>query len=211
MLRCPFNGAHQVREGRLDIHISKCRKGNRRTLLNCRFNSEHLVPADSLNEHLQSCPDRGEGSQSSFKREDATAEADKLYPIRQVVSLPQPEERWDDDYEDPGNRRQPTQEPVFRPVPPGSGPAVRRAFCSNLNAAPRPAGPVQVVPQVSRASAGPPPQSTLQAAAEELAELPQPRTSSRYLPSAGNFFRTVLAEPRQPRTTLRYLPPQHLH
>lgn len=70
LVRYPYDSAHQVREGRLDIHISKCCKGNnRRTFLNCRLNSEHLVPADSLYEHLATCPDRGEGTLSSKSRQ----------------------------------------------------------------------------------------------------------------------------------------------
>lgn len=52
LVTCPFKPAHNVKEGRLDIHISKCRKGSGHTLSSCWFNGNHLVPAEALHKRV---------------------------------------------------------------------------------------------------------------------------------------------------------------
>lgn len=113
----------------------------------------------------------------------SAAEADALYPILAAVGLPEPDEGWDDDAEDPDSWRPPRQEPVFRPGPIGARPADRRAYNDALNAAPRPQPSGESQRPQKRSSTT----SYLRAADETLPELrytPQPSaSSSRGLPS----------------------------
>ncbi|KAH8035626.1 hypothetical protein HPB51_007861 [Rhipicephalus microplus] len=72
---CPYNEHHRVKRGRLDIHISKCRKGGRpRRVLPCPFNLEHGAPAerDAFRHHLQTCPDKTRNLPCMEAREDHT-------------------------------------------------------------------------------------------------------------------------------------------
>lgn len=52
LVTCPFKPAHNVKEGRLDNHISKCRKGSSHTLSTYWFNGNHLVPAEALHKRV---------------------------------------------------------------------------------------------------------------------------------------------------------------
>ncbi|XP_077563320.1 uncharacterized protein LOC144179023 [Haemaphysalis longicornis] len=160
LVQCPFNPAHKVKEGRLDIHVSKCRKGMRRTLLTCRFNKAHLVPADAIHAHLAECPDRDPArpASSNARQAAAAAEADLLYPIR-PPKLPEPEECWDKD-------------------------------ADNANLAPRPAEAFRAtaLPPQQQASSRSFKSAPVAAAAvaERLVELvdpPQPKTTIRFLPA----------------------------
>ncbi|KAH9366206.1 hypothetical protein HPB48_016771 [Haemaphysalis longicornis] len=197
---CPFNPAHKVKEGRLDIHISKCRRECRRSLVNCPYNSGHLVQGDALHQHLASCPDRCSAGQANHQSAGA-AEADALYPIKAPSNLPEPEECWDKDADDWEDWRTPAKEPIFRPAPIGARPAERRAYYDVFNDAPRPPGPFRVLQPsgASQSSQETSARSTLEAAADQLTaleDLPQPRASSP----------VELREYPQPKTTIRFLP-----
>lgn len=168
---------HQVKEGRLGIHLSKCGKYLRRSWARCRYNGSHLVPKDALHGHHASCPDRKRSSGADSAAAWA-AEADALYPIRQVEGMPEPQESWDG--EDLDSWRPPQREPVFRPAP--IGPADNCAGA--LNAPPAPTGPVRIL-QPSEESQRASTSCTLQAAADQppaLRDVPQP-SSSRALPA----------------------------
>ncbi|XP_075730932.1 uncharacterized protein LOC142774478 [Rhipicephalus microplus] len=72
---CPYNEHHRVKRGRLDIHISKCRRGGRpRRVLPCPFNLEHGAPAerDAFRHHLQTCPDKTRNLPCMEARQDPT-------------------------------------------------------------------------------------------------------------------------------------------
>lgn len=57
LLTCPYNPAHQVKSGRLAIHITKCRKEYpEKDLRQCPFSADHVVPASELNRHIDACP-----------------------------------------------------------------------------------------------------------------------------------------------------------
>ncbi|KAH7968723.1 hypothetical protein HPB52_010808 [Rhipicephalus sanguineus] len=54
---CPYNPAHQVKLGRLQIHITKCRKAHQeKDMKQCPFSAEHVVPASQLMHHIYTCP-----------------------------------------------------------------------------------------------------------------------------------------------------------
>ncbi|KAK8769768.1 hypothetical protein V5799_013768 [Amblyomma americanum] len=57
LVTCPFNPAHRVRKGRLQIHITKCRKAYaEKNMKHCPFSAEHVVPASELMHHIDTCP-----------------------------------------------------------------------------------------------------------------------------------------------------------
>lgn len=59
LVTCPYNPAHQVKSGRLAIHIVKCRKAYpEKDLRQCPFSADHVVPASELNQHIGACPSK---------------------------------------------------------------------------------------------------------------------------------------------------------
>lgn len=57
LVTCPYNPAHQVKSGRFQIHITKCRKlYPEKDMKQCPFSAEHVVPASQLMHHIYTCP-----------------------------------------------------------------------------------------------------------------------------------------------------------
>ncbi|KAL3192281.1 hypothetical protein MRX96_059249 [Rhipicephalus microplus] len=47
MVQCPYDPHHNVKQARIGIHVSKCKRAVGRPCLRpCLFNAEHLVPHD---------------------------------------------------------------------------------------------------------------------------------------------------------------------
>lgn len=100
LVTCPYNPAHQVKKGRYQIHITKCRKAYPdKDLRQCPYSAEHLVPASDYMHHMYTCP-----LNTTVARFLTDSDADKLSGN---VSLPSyvsdtgtefpSEENWDDD------------------------------------------------------------------------------------------------------------------
>lgn len=56
MILCPFNPAHHITRGRLNTHLSKCKKNNPDVkLVSCEFNVNHIIAEPELQVRIQVC------------------------------------------------------------------------------------------------------------------------------------------------------------
>ncbi|XP_064483120.1 gametocyte-specific factor 1 homolog [Ornithodoros turicata] len=119
LVMCPFNPAHQVKCGRLQIHITKCRK--------------HLVPASELMHHMNTCPMKS--TVVRYITESPACRGDLSVPPYNSPEL-QPEENWDaeTDVVVPLEHKivRPSVKPVFQNVQKMT-PAERRHFYASLH------------------------------------------------------------------------------
>ncbi|KAH6928297.1 hypothetical protein HPB50_014061 [Hyalomma asiaticum] len=132
---CPYNGQHKVKRGRLDIHISKCRKNIPRCRLRpCAFNPGHNAPAttEGYRMHLATCPDRSATHLSTATGVDSPYDPVSA-PVRANPFDHEPEERWDVDAGPAVDPCRPTVAPTFRTVQ-GMTPSERRRHYSSLRA-----------------------------------------------------------------------------
>lgn len=200
LVHCPYNPSHLVKSRRIDIHISRCQRDNRRVFLNCPFNRNHEVAADALYQHLATCPDKPAACGNS--EEASTAAVDDPYPIRPSRVLPEPDECWDADNASAEDRPMPSKEPFFPPLHPGMGVrSRRRQVHPKLTAAPRPDPPFQVRPESpGKYTCAPDPDSP-----PELPVPPQPTTTLRPLQPEQLFAAELTAASPGPSG---YRPPQ---
>lgn len=60
IVTCPYNIAHAVKRGRLQIHLMKCQKTSKNAPLMkiCNFNSSHRILREKMDAHIEICPER---------------------------------------------------------------------------------------------------------------------------------------------------------
>lgn len=132
---CPYNPAHQVKLGRLQIHITKCKKAYReKEMKHCPFSAEHVVPASELMHHIYTCP-----MNTTVERFLTAAEKDKptgdvtLPPASEDVPT---EENWEEETSGSANLEdkisRPSVTPVFMNVQ-AMAPAERRHYYASLH------------------------------------------------------------------------------
>ncbi|KAL1468642.1 hypothetical protein MTO96_041348 [Rhipicephalus appendiculatus] len=132
LVQCPYNPNHKVKQTRIDIHVSKCRREVGSPCLRpCFFNPDHLVPskASEFRRHLETCPDRS--STLPVRREDL--DTPYVVPVTGASRplLPQPEEIWEVGPTATYQPREPPVPPVFRQVH-GLKPSERRLYYRSL-------------------------------------------------------------------------------
>lgn len=178
MTTCPYNPAHQVKLGRLQIHITKCRKAYReKDMKQCPFSAEHVVPAAGLMHHIYTCP------LNTTVERFLTAD-DKDKPTGDVALPPAAEdvpteENWDAEtgasasLEDKISR--PSVAPVFVNVQ-AMAPAERRHYYASLHSQADELLPSEMKPRVL------PQVKTLEEEEEEMLPMPpMPKTKSKVL------------------------------
>lgn len=134
LVLCPYSQHHKVKRGRLNIHISKCRRDlRRRRLKPCPFNPDHDAPAESeeYRRHLATCPDRTSKLLCTASRDDPPYEVPA--PGGAKPFLHEPEEEWVVEPGRPINPFKPAVPPIFRTVT-GLKPAERRRYYQSLSA-----------------------------------------------------------------------------
>ncbi|KAL1430214.1 hypothetical protein MTO96_015279 [Rhipicephalus appendiculatus] len=134
LVLCPYSQHHKVKRGRLNIHISKCRRDlRRRRLKPCPFNPDHDAPAEpeEYRQHLATCPDRTSKLLCTATRDDPPYEVPAPGGAKPFIH--EPEEEW---VVEPGRRIDPFKPavpPIFRTVT-GLKPAERRRYYQSLSA-----------------------------------------------------------------------------
>lgn len=134
LVLCPYSQHHKVKRGRLNIHISKCRRDlRRRRLKPCPFNPDHDAPAEAeeYRRHLATCPDRTTKLLCTASRDDPPYEVPA--PGGAKPFLHEPEEEWVVEPGRPINPFKPAVPPIFRTVT-GLKPAERRRYYQSLSA-----------------------------------------------------------------------------
>lgn len=189
LVTCPYNPAHQVKSGRFQIHITKCRKAYpEKDMKQCPFSAEHVVPASQLMHHIYTCP-----LNTTVERFLTAGEKDVpsgnllLPPFDPNRDIPC-EENWDNEVSEATGGRNtledkipvPAVQPVFADVQ-AMTPAERRSFYARLAA--------QASEREER-------QKEQQAKQQKQEENEVPRAPT-------------LAVPRQPTTVPRVLPYEH--
>ncbi|KAH7938384.1 hypothetical protein HPB49_023115 [Dermacentor silvarum] len=115
LVKCPYNPLHKVKRGRLNIHMTKCRREHPRYRLKpCPFTKDHMAPANAedYQRHLATCPDRS-STFCTATRNDPDPAFDIPAPGRAKPFVPEPEEQWD---VGPSSRGRPVD--PFQPVVP---------------------------------------------------------------------------------------------
>lgn len=175
---CPYNPAHQVKRGRLQIHITKCRKAHQdKDMKQCPFSAEHVVPASQLMHHIYTCP-----LNTTVERFLTATEKDK--PTGDVTMPPAApdfitEENWDEEASGSASLEdkipKPAVAPVFISVQP-MAPAQRRHYYASLSSKSNELLPGDMTPKVL------PTAKTVEENEEELLDLPpMPKTESKVL------------------------------
>ncbi|XP_065283244.1 uncharacterized protein [Dermacentor albipictus] len=149
LVKCPYNPNHKVKSGRLNIHITKCRREHPRCRLKpCPFTTDHMAPANAedYQRHLASCPDRS-STFCTATRDEPDPPFDIPVPGGANAFVPEPEEQWDvgpcaSNSSGPINPFQPAVPPIFRTVQ-GLKPAERKRYYQSLRAS---SPPVVYVP-----------------------------------------------------------------
>lgn len=175
---CPYNPAHQVKLGRLQIHITKCRKAHlEKDMKQCPFSAEHVVPADEIMHHMYTCPNN-----TTVERFLTVSEKDK--PSGDVA-MPRPaqdvplEENWDEEISGSASLEdkipKPAVTPVFMNVQ-AMAPAQRRHYYASLHSKADELLPTDMKPRVL------PEAKTMEEEEAELLEMPPiPKTESKVL------------------------------
>ncbi|XP_075550414.1 uncharacterized protein LOC142584124 [Dermacentor variabilis] len=140
LVKCPYNPSHKVKRGRLNIHITKCRREHSRCRLKpCPFTTDHMAPANAedFQRHLANCPDRS-STFSTATRDEPDPAFDIPVPGGANAFVPEPEEQWDvgpcaSNSSGPVNPFQPAVPPIFRTVQ-GLKPAERKRYYQSLRA-----------------------------------------------------------------------------
>ncbi|XP_037508144.1 protein D7 [Rhipicephalus sanguineus] len=175
---CPYNPAHQVKLGRLQIHITKCRKAHQeKDMKQCPFSAEHVVPASQLMHHIYTCP-----LNTTVERFLTVSEKDKpsgdvaLPPAAQDVPT---EENWDEEASGSASLEDKIPKPAVAPVfvsVQAMAPAQRRHYYASLHSKADELLPSDMKPRVL------PEAKTLEEEEEELLQMPpMPKTESKVL------------------------------
>lgn len=138
LVSCPYNPAHQVKSGRLPIHITKCRKAYPEVdLRQCPFSVDHLVPASKLNQHIDTCPFKTTVERFlTLPAETGGPSTGTPLPLCATAEDGLGEENWENDVADsPATLEEkiavPACFPVFANVQP-MAPAQRRRYYASL-------------------------------------------------------------------------------
>ncbi|KAG8247638.1 uncharacterized protein LOC124365760 [Homalodisca vitripennis] len=101
MVICPYDKAHEIRRGRMQFHLDKCRKNFPNTdMIRCPFNSTHLIPKVEQEFHTkEECDSRTNWDRSNFEVGDVNCPVKDLVSVN-AVSVPDADENWDN-YESP--------------------------------------------------------------------------------------------------------------
>ncbi|XP_075546782.1 uncharacterized protein LOC142579973 isoform X2 [Dermacentor variabilis] len=175
---CPYNPAHQVKLGRLQIHITKCKKAHLdKDMKQCPFSAEHVVHASELMHHIYTCP-----LNTTVERFLTASEKDKptgnvaLPPAAEDVPT---EENWDEEISGSTSLEdkipRPSVAPVFVNVQ-AMAPAERRHYYASLHSQADELLPSDMKPRVL------PQAKTLEEEEEEMLPMPpMPKTESKVL------------------------------
>uniref|UniRef100_A0A1B6GSR0 CHHC U11-48K-type domain-containing protein n=1 Tax=Cuerna arida TaxID=1464854 RepID=A0A1B6GSR0_9HEMI len=96
MVICPYDKAHEIRLGRMQFHLDKCRKNFPNTeMIRCPFNSIHLIPKVEQEFHTQEeCASRTNWDRSNFDVGDVNCPVKDLVPVN-AATVPDGDENWD--------------------------------------------------------------------------------------------------------------------
>lgn len=138
MVTCPFNPAHQVKSGRYQIHITKCKKSHPGIDINrCPFSADHVVEPSKLMHHVYTCP-------LNPTVERFRTKSDQDVPVTEPVVADssgdaalviEPEENWDEEANEPSTLEPKLQKPAVPPIftdVQSMAPAQRRKFYASL-------------------------------------------------------------------------------
>ncbi|KAL3187655.1 hypothetical protein MRX96_024694 [Rhipicephalus microplus] len=99
-LTCPFSSAHQVRIGRYEIHIKKCKRYHPGIdLCRCPFSPDHVVEFSELMEHVSTCP-LNTTLEHYQSEPDKNAVEPKEATIKEAPDT-KPEEDWEEEADKP--------------------------------------------------------------------------------------------------------------
>ncbi|KAM7292538.1 hypothetical protein ISCGN_025676 [Ixodes scapularis] len=106
LVTCPYNAAHQVKSGRLQIHITKCRKAHpEMDLKPCPYSAEHMVPASEFYHHMHTCPLNTTVERFLTVTETSKPTGDVSVPPYQSGEPVHAEENWDEGEQSRKQRR----------------------------------------------------------------------------------------------------------
>ncbi|XP_075535543.1 uncharacterized protein LOC142571148 [Dermacentor variabilis] len=138
LVTCPFNPAHQVKSGRYQIHITKCKKSHPGIdIHHCPFSADHVVEPSKLMHHVYTCP-------LNTTVERFRTQSDKDVPVTEPVvadssgdaaPVIEPEENWEEEVSEPSALETKLQQPAVRPIftdVQSMAPAQRRKFYASL-------------------------------------------------------------------------------
>ncbi|XP_054285787.1 uncharacterized protein LOC129002187 [Macrosteles quadrilineatus] len=93
---CPYDRAHEIRKGRMQFHIEKCRRNFPGSdLVECPYNKIHMIPEPELNYHIEEeCSDRRNWERYTHDDEVAVCPVKDLVPVN-AATLPDGDENWD--------------------------------------------------------------------------------------------------------------------
>lgn len=140
LVTCPYNPAHQVKSGRFQIHITKCRKAYpEKDMKQCPFSAEHVVPASQIMHHIYTCPLNTTVERFLTADQKDVPSGNLLLPERDLNREIPSEENWDAEVAAGGARSTledkipvPAVQPVFADVQ-AMAPAERRSFYARLH------------------------------------------------------------------------------
>uniref|UniRef100_A0A1B6MFQ8 CHHC U11-48K-type domain-containing protein n=1 Tax=Graphocephala atropunctata TaxID=36148 RepID=A0A1B6MFQ8_9HEMI len=94
---CPYDKSHEVRLGRMQFHLDKCRKNFPSSeMVRCPFNSVHLIAKVEQEFHTQEeCSSRSNWDRSHFEVGDVKCPVKDLVPVN-AATVPDGDENWDD-------------------------------------------------------------------------------------------------------------------
>ncbi|KAL1482010.1 hypothetical protein MTO96_034068 [Rhipicephalus appendiculatus] len=134
LVTCPFNPAHQVKSGRYQIHITKCKKSHPGIdIYRCPFSPDHVVEPSKLMHHVYTCP-----LNTTVKRYLSKPDKDVVEPrVATIKAAPdiKPEEDWEEEANKPetpkGKTPRSAVHPIFTDVQ-AMAPAQRKKFYASL-------------------------------------------------------------------------------
>lgn len=152
LVTCPFNPAHQMKQGRLQIHITKCRKAYpEKDLKACPFSAEHMVPSGDLLHHMHICPLNTTVERFLTVSEASKPSGDVSVPPYRSEDPPEMEENWDEDASVAATLEDkiavPSVPPIFMNVQ-RMLPAERRHYYNSLHAKVDEMVPQSMIPKV---------------------------------------------------------------
>ncbi|KAG0442843.1 hypothetical protein HPB47_015563, partial [Ixodes persulcatus] len=117
LVTCPYNAAHQVKSGRLQIHITKCRKAHpEMDLKPCPYSAEHMVPASEFYHHMHTCPLNTTVERFLTVTETSKPTGDVSVPPYQSGEPVHAEENWDEDVSVAATLEDKIAEPAVTPI-----------------------------------------------------------------------------------------------